>query len=202
MLLNIFLKYIQLRLYIYLYLKFYRFLKLSIYLKLKYLKLHIIYTVLYMYKLLYVTRGNRLYTVVINKVADLLQEPLCISKCVDPQFSLVQSLSHVQLFMTPWTTARQASLSITNSRSLLRLMPIESVTPSKHLILCRPLLLLPSIFPRIRAFSNESALHIRRPKYWSFSFSISPSNEYSGFIFFRIDYFDFLAVQGTLKSLL
>ena len=118
------------------------------------------------------------------------------------QFSSVQSLSRVQLFATPWTAACQASLSITNSRSLLKLMSIESVMPSNHFILCRPLLLLPSIFPSIRVFSNESALCIRWPKYWSFSFSISPSNEYSGLISFRIDRFDLLAVQGTLKSLL
>ena len=104
--------------------------------------------------------------------------------------------------MTPWTAAHQASLSITNSRSLLKLMSIELVMPSNHLILCRPLLLLSSIFPSIRVFSIESALHIRWPKYWSFSFSISPSNEYSGLISFRIDWLDLLAVQGALKSLL
>ena len=103
---------------------------------------------------------------------------------------------------TPWTVARQASLSITNSQSLLKLMSIESVMPSSHLILCHPLLLLPSIFPSIRVFSSESALHIRWPQYWSFSFNVSPSNEYSGLISFRIDWFDLLAVQGTLKSLL
>ena len=118
------------------------------------------------------------------------------------QFSSVQSLSCVQLFSTPWTAARQASLSIINSRSLLKLLSIESVMPSNHLILCRPLLLLPSIFPSIRVFSNESVLHIRWPKYWSFSFSISPSNKYSGLISFRMDWLDLLAVQGTLKSLL
>ena len=116
-------------------------------------------------------------------------------------FSSVQSLSHVQLFGTPWTAARQASLSIT-SRNLLKLMSIESVMPSNHLILCRPLLFLSSIFPSIRVFSNESVLHIRWPKYWSFSFSISPSNEHSGLISFRMDWLDLLAVQGTLKSLL
>ena len=104
--------------------------------------------------------------------------------------------------MTPWTVACQASLSITNSGSLLKLMSIESVMPSNHLILCRPLLLLPSIFPSIRVFSNESVLCIRWPKYWSFSFSISPSNEHPGLISFRIDWLDLLAVQGTLKSLL
>ena len=103
---------------------------------------------------------------------------------------------------TPWTAARQASLSITKSQSLLKLMSIESVMPSNHLILCHPLLLLPSLFPSIRVFSNDSALCIRWPKYWSFSFSINPSNEYLGLISFRIDWFDLLAVQGTLKSLL
>jgi len=114
----------------------------------------------------------------------------------------VQSLSHVWLFLTPWTTAHQASLSITNSLSLFRLMSIELMMPSKHLTLCGPLRLLPSIFPSIRVFSNESVLHIRWPKYWSFSFSNSPSNEYSGLISFRMDWLDLLAVQGTLKSLL
>ena len=114
----------------------------------------------------------------------------------------VQSLSHVQLFVTPWTAARQASLSIANSQSLLKLMSTELVIPSNHLILCRPLLLQPSIFPSIRIFSNESVLCIRWPKYLSFSFRISPSNEYSGLISFRIHWLDLLAVQGTLKSLL
>ena len=118
------------------------------------------------------------------------------------QFSSVQSLSCIWLFETPWTAAHQASLSITNSWSLLKLMSIESVMPSNHLILCRALLLLPSIFPSIRVFSNESALRIWQPKYWSFSFSISPSNEYSGLISFRMDWLDLLAVQGTLESLL
>ena len=113
----------------------------------------------------------------------------------------VQSLSHVWLFVTPWTAACQASLSITNSQTLLKLMSSESVMPSNHLILCHPLLLLPSVFPSIRVFSNELVLQIRWPKYWSFSMSISPSNEYSGLISFRIDWFDLLAVQGTLKSL-
>ena len=116
--------------------------------------------------------------------------------------SSVQLLSRVWLFPAPWTAACQASLSITNSWSLLKLMFIESVMPSNHLILCHLLLLLPSIFPRIRVFSNESVLHIRWPKYWSLSFSISPSNEYSGLISFRMDWLDLLAVQGTLKSLL
>ena len=114
----------------------------------------------------------------------------------------VQSLSHVQLFATPWTAVHQASLSITNSRSLLKLISIESVMPSYHLNLCCPLLFPPSIFLSIRVFSNESALCIRWPKYWSFSFSISPSNENSGLISFRMDWLDLLAVQGTLKSLL
>ena len=116
--------------------------------------------------------------------------------------SSVQLLSHVRLFATPWITARQASLSITNSRSLLKLMSIESVTPSSHLILCRPLLLLPPTPPSIRVFSNESTLLLRWPKYWNFSFSISPSNEHPGLISFRMDCLDLLAVQGTLKSLL
>ena len=116
--------------------------------------------------------------------------------------SLVQSLSHVQLFATPWTAAPQASLSFTVSQSLLKLMSIESVMSSNQPILCRPLLLLPSIFTSIRVFSSESALRIRWPKYWSFSLSISPSNEYSGLVSFRIDYFDLLAVQRTLRSLL
>ena len=111
------------------------------------------------------------------------------------QFSSVQSLSHVQLFAIPWTAAHQASMSIINSWSLFKLMSIESVTPSSHLILCRPLFLLPSIFPNIRVFSNESVLCIRWPKYWNFSFSISPSNEYSGLISFRTDCFDLLAVK-------
>ena len=114
----------------------------------------------------------------------------------------VQSLSHVWLFATPWISARQASLSITNSRSLLKLMSVKSVTPSNHLILCHPLLLLPLIPPSISIFSNESTLCIRWPKYWSFSFSISPSNEHPGLISFTMDWLDLLAVQGTLKSLL
>ena len=118
------------------------------------------------------------------------------------EFTSVQSLSRVQLFATPWTAACQASLSIINSWSFLKLVSIESVMPSNHLILCHPLLLLPLIFPSIRVFSKESVLHIRWLKYWSFSFSISPSNEYSGLISFRMDWLDLLAVQGTLKSLL
>ena len=117
-------------------------------------------------------------------------------------YSSVQSLSRVWLFATPWTAACQASLSIIKSQSLPKLMSIESVMLSNHLILCHPLLLLPSIFPSIRVFSNESVLCIKWPKYWSFSFSISPASEYSGLISFRIDWLDLLAVQGTLKSLL
>ena len=125
------------------------------------------------------------------------------SMAMGSQYILIslQSLSGVQLLVTPWTAARQASLSGTNSRSLLKLMCIESEKPSNRLILCCPPLLLPSISPRFRVFSNESALHIRWPKYWSFSFSISPSNEYSGLISFRIDWLDLLAIQGTLKTL-
>ena len=118
------------------------------------------------------------------------------------EFSSVQSLSHVPLFVTPLTAALQASLSITNSRRLLKLMSIVSVMPSNHLILCHPLLLPPSIFPSIRLFSNELVLPIRWPKYWCFSFSISPSSEYSGLVSVRMDWFDLLAVQGTLKNLL
>ena len=116
--------------------------------------------------------------------------------------SSVQSLSHVRLFATPWAAACQASLSTTSSWTLLKLMSIESVMPSNHLILCCSLLLLPSIFPSIRVFSSESALRVRWPKDWSFSFNISPSNEHSGLISFRMDWLDLLAVQGTLKSLL
>ena len=134
---------------------------------------------------------------------------MCICMCVNiriyvisVQFSSVQSLSRVWLFVTPWTAASQASLSITNSRSLFKCMSIELVMPSNHLILCRPLLLPPSIIPSIRVFSNESALHIRWPKYWSFSLNISPSNEHPRLISFRMDWLDLLAFQGTLKSLL
>ena len=115
-------------------------------------------------------------------------------------FSSVQSLSLVQLFLTPWTSAHQASLSITNSRSSRKLISIELVMPYNLLILCHPLLLPPSIFPSIRVFSNESVLHIKWPKYWSFSFNINPSNEHSGLISFTMDWLDLLAVQGTLKS--
>ena len=117
-------------------------------------------------------------------------------------FSSVQSLSRVRLFATPWTAARQASLSITNSQSLPKLLSIELVMPFNHLIICCPLLLLPSIFPSIRVSSNESALRIRWSKYWSFSFNISPSSEHPGLISFRMDWLDLLAVQGTLKTLL
>ena len=118
------------------------------------------------------------------------------------QSNSIQSLSCVQLFSTPWTAAHQASPSITNSRSLFKLMPIKSVMPPNHLILCHPLLLPPSIFSSIRVFSNESVFHIRWPKFWNFSFNISPSNEYSALISFRIDWFHLLAVQGSLESLL
>ena len=124
------------------------------------------------------------------------------SELISFQFSSVQSLSHVRLFATPCIAAHQASLSITNSQSSLKLMSIESVVPFNHLVLCHPLILPPSTFPNIRVFSSESALCIRWPKYWSFSFSISPSSEHSGLIFFRIDWFDLLVVQGLLKSLL
>ena len=117
-------------------------------------------------------------------------------------FSSVQLLSRVRLFATPWIAAHQTSLSITNSWSLPKLMSIESAMPFNHLVICHPLLLLPSIFPSIGVFSNELALHIRWPKYWSFSFSISPSNEYSGLMSFRMDWLDLFAVQGTLKSIL
>ena len=117
-----------------------------------------------------------------------------------PAVAVIYSLGRVRFFVTPWTAARQASLSITNSRSLLELMPIELVMPSNHLILCRPLLLPPSIFPSIRVFSSEPVLCIRWPEYWSFSYSTSPSNEYSGLISFRMDWLDLLAVQGTHKS--
>ena len=121
---------------------------------------------------------------------------------LEHQFSSVQSLSHVRLSVTPLITARQASLSITNSRSSLRLTSIKSMMPSSHLILCCPLLLLPPVHPSIRVFSNESTLHMRWPKYWSFSFSIIPSKEIPGLISFRMDWLDLLVVQGTLKSLL
>ena len=128
--------------------------------------------------------------------------PLLLTPIALVQLSSVQSLSRVRLFATPWTAVCQASLSITNSLSSLKLMSIESVMPSSHLILCCPLLLLSPIPPSIRVFSNESVLHIRWPEYWSFSFSISPFNEYSGLISFRMDWSDLLAVQETLKSIL
>ena len=127
---------------------------------------------------------------------------ICFKEVYPVQFRSVQSLSHVRLFVTPWAAACQASLSINNSWSLTKLMSIESVMPSSRLILCHPLLLLPSFFPSMRVFSNESALRIRWPKYWSFSFNISPSNEHSGLISFRMDWLDLLVFQGTLKSLL
>ena len=128
-----------------------------------------------------------------------IREKSTFTRTHDVQFSSVQLLGHVRLFATPWTAAHQASLSIANSRSPPKPMCIEWVMPSNHLILCCPLLLLPSIFPSIRVFSNESALCIRWPKYWSFSFNISPSNEHPGLISFRMDWLDLLAVQGTLK---
>ena len=131
-----------------------------------------------------------------TKFKELRQSDQC------PFFSSVQLLSHVRLFATPWIAARQSSLSITNSQSLFRLMPIKSVMPSSHLILCRSLLLLLPIPPSVRVFSNESTLCMRWPKYWTFSFSISPSNEHPGLISFRMDWLDLLAVQGTLESLL
>ena len=133
----------------------------------------------------------------------VFHETVGISTCLDSvQFSSLQSLSRVRHLATPWTAVCQASLSITNSQSPPKPMSIQSVMPSNHLILHRPLLLLPSIFPSIRVFSNESALHIRWPKYWSFSFNISPSNEHPGLISFRMNWLDLLAVQETLKSLL
>ena len=132
----------------------------------------------------------------IKKTHSFLNACLC-----SVQFISVQCLSRVRLFAAPWITARQASLSITNTQSFLKLMSIVSVMPSSHLI-CRPLLLLPLIPPNIRVFSNEATLHMRWPKYWSFTFSISPSNEHPGLISFRMDWLDLLAIQGTLKSLL
>ena len=126
----------------------------------------------------------------------------CLNMCFSVQFSSVESLSHVQLFATPWTAARQASLSITISRSLPKLMSVELVMPSSHLIHCHPFLLLLPIPPSIRVISNESTLRMRWPKYWSFSFNISPSKEHPGLISFRMDWLDLLAVQGTLKNLL
>ena len=142
------------------------------------------------------TSTKRLYFCICNTYFNIYRYSLYT------QFSSVQSLNCVQLFATPWTAARQAPLSISHSRSLHKLMSIESVMPSSHLILCSPLLLPPSIFPSIRVFSDESALRIRWPKYWSFSFNISSSNEHSGLISLRMDWLDLLVVQGTLKSLL
>ena len=135
----------------------------------------------------------------LTKSKDWLLIQIHLTVCL---LSSVQSLSHVRLFATQWTAAHQASLSITNSRSPPKPMSVHSVMPSNHLILCRPRLLLPSIFPSIKVFSNESALRIRWPKYWSFSFNISPSSEHPGLISFRMDWLDLLAVHGTLKSLL
>ena len=137
-----------------------------------------------------------------NHIMNVAVETVKYGWIVSILFSSVQSLSCVQLFATPWTAAPQLSLSVTNSRSLPKPMYIELVMPSNHLILCYPLLLLPSILPSIRVFSNESTLHIRWTKNWSFSFNISPSNEHPGLISFRVDWLDLLAVQGTLKSLL
>ena len=147
-----------------------------------------------------------LYITFLSLISNSLYLPLPHSYIALPpklvQFSLVQSLSRVRLFATPWVAAHQASLSITNSQSSLKLTSIESVMPSCHLILCRPLFLLPPVPPSIRVFSSESTLRMRWPKYWSFSFSISPSNEHPGLISFRMDWLDLLAIQGTLKSLL
>ena len=135
----------------------------------------------------------------VSMASEFQPSPALCFWCVHVQFSSVQSLSHIRLFATPWTTTHQASLSITNSQSPPKPMSIESVMPSNHLILCLLLFLPPSIFPSIKVFPNESVLHIRRPKYWSFSFNISPSNEYSGLISFRMDWLDLLAVQGILR---
>ena len=142
------------------------------------------------------------HKVTFSPLANAFKSSNNLIQVIPKYLSSVQLLSHVQLFATPWTAACQASLSITNSQSLLKLMSMESVMPSNHLILCRRLLLLPSIVPSIRVFSNESALHNRWPKYWSFSFNISPSNEHSGLISFRTDWLNLLPVQGPLKSLL
>ena len=156
----------------------------------------------YIYNFLLIFFSIIVYWKILNTFSVLYSTTLMFIYPINIQFNSVQSLSCVWLFVTPWTSAYQASLSITNSWSLLKLMSIESVMPSNHLILCYPLLLLPSIFPTIRVFSNESVLPIRWLKYWSFSFSISPSNEHSGLISFRMDWLDLLAVQGTIKSLL
>ena len=146
--------------------------------------------------------GTRYILGELYRVSRASQAALVVKNPHAIQFSSVQSVSQVWLFAAPWIAACQASLSITNSRSLHKLMSIELVMPSNHLILCRPLLLLPSIIPSIRVFSHESVLHIRWPMYWSFSFSISPSSEYSALISFRMDRLDLLVAQGTLKSLL
>ena len=143
----------------------------------------------------------QVYWLELNECEIIIKGKL-LAFAVTTSFSSVQSLSRVQLFVTPWITARQASLSIINSQSLPKLMSIELVMPSRHLILCHLLLLLPPIPPSIRVFSKESTLHMRWLRYWSFSFSISPSNEHPGLIYFRMDWLDLLAVQGTLKSLL
>ena len=145
--------------------------------------------------------GMSLYLIIVWIFMSIMSSAT-VSYLFTIQFSSVQSLSHVQMFVTPWTVACQASLSITNSQSLLKLMSIVLVMPSNHLILCHPLLLPPSTFPSIRVFSNESVLCIKWPKYWSFSFSLSPSKEHPGPISFKMDWLDLLAVQGTLKSLL
>ena len=131
-----------------------------------------------------------------------LKDSCSLGEKLWPTFSWVQSFSHVWLFVTPWNAAHQATLSVTNSQNPPKPVSIESMMPSNHLILCHPLFLLPSIFPSIRVFPSESVLHIRWPKYWSFSFNISPSNEHPGLISFRVDWLDLLAVQGTLKNLL
>ena len=146
-----------------------------------------------------ILQGRKMEWIAITSPGNL---PNSGTEPTSPSFSSVQLLSCIHLFATPWTAARQASLSITNSWSLPKFMSIESVMPSNHLILCHPLLLPPSVFPRIRVFSNESALLIRWPKYWSFSFNISPSNEHAEVISFRMDWLDLLAVQRTLQSLL
>ena len=172
----------------------------------------------YLYSFMWITWDcyasciNNWFSFALKKICILNKEcfklPYSCQKFLFPEtkctgFAVVIHLfSHVQLFVTPWTAAQQASMSFSISQSLLKLMSTESMMPSNHSILCCPLLLLPSIFPSMSIFSNELALHIRWPKYWSFSFSISPSNEYSGLMSFRIDWFDLLAVWGTLKSLL
>ena len=160
------------------------------------------YSPLYGYTIYCLSSLSLLYIWVVPTLFDHCKKCCYEYFCICIWVNSVQSLSLVWLFETPWAAAFQASLSITNSQSLLKLMSIESVMSSDHLILCHPLLLLPSIFPSIRDFSNESALRIRWPKYWSFSFNISSFNEFWGLISFRMDWLDLLAVQGTLKSLL